>query len=647
MPLPKTSKMSWLTGIAWLFFLFLLHPTQLYIIPYAGLDNSWNIAINWAVNDGWVFGKDFVFTYGPLGYLGGTYLTLGVSKWVYFSYNLWLWALMGFALYKVLEEMPSIYTLVYIFISILLLQLFIDRFFICLYLQIFLSSLFIQEKLKGLPWLLLLSFLAVYLFFSKLNIGFIALAFHLVFIIYLTLRKKIQLRTLCLIILVTAFTLGTLVYILKVDLMGYIVGSIHIISAYNDAMYLPFKRNKLLDIIIAYGLFFSFGFLWIRQGLGLLRKKGQAKDLDALFIQLCLAGFFYILIKQGFTRADDPHEYIFFAFLSWLGGGLYFFTKDTALQKSARVYATLAIVSASSFYVINNFQTFVQNTIQLDFLLGHTQSVIRYWGQVASPVEGPSFHLWPPETELPKSMVEKIGQETIDIVPYELSIAYRYGLNFSPRPVVQSYSAYDAYLDRINAQRYASDLGPQFILFRVETIDDRYPFYDESQTKLAMLRHYQIDTVSQRYLLFSRREKPRDYITLRQDTIQIKMGDTLSLEPTEALQWAQVQTHYNLWGTLLRFFLQPPDLQVEVTYQDGSSQVFRACKTILEAGVILNKHIPGDNFKQKEADVNQSQAFFGSFGKDAKSIRKVRFFSNKAYGFNPTISVQSSYYTTE
>jgi hypothetical protein len=39
------------------------------VVPRTGFDNSWQLALNLAVEHGLDFGRDVVFTYGPLGFL--------------------------------------------------------------------------------------------------------------------------------------------------------------------------------------------------------------------------------------------------------------------------------------------------------------------------------------------------------------------------------------------------------------------------------------------------------------------------------------------------------------------------------------------------------------------------------------------------
>ncbi|MDZ7933964.1 MAG: hypothetical protein U5M51_03120 [Emticicia sp.] len=42
---------------------------QISNIPSAGIDNSWRIALEMAYQKGLIFGKDIIYTYGPLGRL--------------------------------------------------------------------------------------------------------------------------------------------------------------------------------------------------------------------------------------------------------------------------------------------------------------------------------------------------------------------------------------------------------------------------------------------------------------------------------------------------------------------------------------------------------------------------------------------------
>jgi hypothetical protein len=40
------------------------------------------------------------------------------------------------------------------------------------------------------------------------------------------------------------------------------------------------------------------------------------------------------------------------------------------------------------------------------------------------------------------SLIEAVGEKTVDIFPWEISLAHAYNMNWKPRPVMQSYVAY-------------------------------------------------------------------------------------------------------------------------------------------------------------------------------------------------------------
>jgi len=79
-------------------------------------------------------------------------------------------------------------------------------------------------------------------------------------------------------------------------------------------------------------------------------------------------------------------------------------------------------------------------------------------------------------------------------------VAWVYDLDWSPLPVFQNYSAYTAELDQLNADRIASDQGPERILrqnpaqglsqYPTRTIDRRYPAWDPPAQALATLCNF-------------------------------------------------------------------------------------------------------------------------------------------------------------
>jgi hypothetical protein len=61
-------------------------------------------------------------------------------------------------------------------------------------------------------------------------------------------------------------------------------------------------------------------------------------------------------------------------------------------------------------------------------------------------------------------IIERIGDAPVDVRPWEIGLIWAYELNWRPLPVIQDYQAYTPELDRLNARALESEDGPRFIL---------------------------------------------------------------------------------------------------------------------------------------------------------------------------------------
>jgi len=95
-----------------------------------------------------------------------------------------------------------------------------------------------------------------------------------------------------------------------------------------------------------------------------------------------------------------------------------------------------------------------------------------------------------------------IGQASADAYPWDLSLMPANHLHWQPRPVLQSYAAYTAWLDEQDAHHFASSKSPDYLLWEInkgtqtdttqntEGIDGRYLLNDEPMTLLEILQRY-------------------------------------------------------------------------------------------------------------------------------------------------------------
>ena len=112
---------------------------------------------------------------------------------------------------------------------------------------------------------------------------------------------------------------------------------------------------------------------------------------------------------------------------------------------------------------------------------------------------------------LPSSILIALGGRSVHIDPWEISVAWAYGLHWHPLPVIQSYSAYTPELDRLNARALSGPDAPTMILRRrgavagsIGSIDERFPGWESPAAMRAMLCHYKAARTSARWQLLER-----------------------------------------------------------------------------------------------------------------------------------------------
>ena len=92
---------------------------------------------------------------------------------------------------------------------------------------------------------------------------------------------------------------------------------------------------------------------------------------------------------------------------------------------------------------------------------------------------------------LPAAVVTALAGHTLAAETLEDGITFAYpGLRWDPEPVLQSYSAYTSYLDKLDARFLSSPRAPERILYQPVTINDRDPWWEPPATLEAMYCHY-------------------------------------------------------------------------------------------------------------------------------------------------------------
>ena len=103
----------------------------------------------------------------------------------------------------------------------------------------------------------------------------------------------------------------------------------------------------------------------------------------------------------------------------------------------------------------------------------------------------------------------EIEGRTVDVLTCELAVVEAYDLAWRPRPVLQSFLACTANLDRRDAAFLSSERAPERLLVELFGLDTRDPLVDTPLTWRALALHWQPVAQDRRWLVLRRRQAPR------------------------------------------------------------------------------------------------------------------------------------------
>jgi hypothetical protein len=364
--------------------------------------------------------------------------------------------------------------------------------------------------------------------------------------------------------------------------------------------------------------------------LGISWKNNRLKAFrhhDASLVFLVTLQLF-ILFKQSFFRADVGHTGLFFKHGLLPFSLLVFFSCAPLLRRLALVPICLTVLTAPLV---------VPYHWDAGVLYRWVPQLISYCQDTIHPARPP---MTPLPVPWPARWLALIGNERVDIMPHNVALLYNSHLRYAPRPVIQTYQVTDGYLDSLNASYFLSSRAPEYVLFTMNTVDNRDPFGDETLTKFALVKGYQVRESTHEWLLLQRRPTPLRLTLLSDETTTIPINKPISVVATPGIiQLWQIKGSYTTVGSLARFLFQPPHLDINFTYQNGERNTFRSSLPALRAGLLLPYH---------PANVNDFEVYMNSYGNVQLSTRVSQFHLTTNFkrlsGLRPFISITRKSY---
>jgi hypothetical protein len=627
---------SWLIISYLVLLIVLLFPYyQISNLPSAGIDNSWRIALEMAYQKGLIFGKDIIYTYGPLGRLTQR-ISIETSNFQFFLFDVFCFGNVGFLLYYLLPKPLKVYQLVVHFGFFLLISSFYGEWmsFLLFFVSIFSGLLFLKKQNQ--LFLVHAIAMGVINFYIKANYGVIALGFVFILLCYAFFSKRLSLQNLLLYFFGSMIFLILLAFLLKTDLVTYFFSSIEIIKGYNESQSF-FPADRLRAVAATYSIFVLFILVFVAFIFQkLLKKDFSIPTLDSFFVLGCVGVCSFVLIKYAFVRADDGHLMSFVRSASLPFLLLCSFTTEKWLKISGWCLVSLNLISYLVFYQSIYGQLSVSI---IDNLRTKSYILPEYFKDISNK-NTPHYNF-----TYPKEVLDIIGDKTVDLIPNETSEIYLNKLNYNPRPVIQSYQAYNAYLDRKNQEKYLSATAPDFVIFGIESTDNKYAIGDETLTLLALLQRYEPIKIWNNRLLLKKKEQTKTLKLVKQSSTTWEMGKRFPLNSVikadssnqKLLSIIKVKTTYNWFGKLLNFLFQPPHLNMEIATSKGEKTIYRTVPILLNKGLIVNAKID---------DVSAIKQFFETGLVENKNIQSVKFdeILRRKAGFDKKIEILEEFY---
>ncbi len=229
-----------------------------------------------------------------------------------------------------------------------------------------------------------------------------------------------------------------------------------------------------------------------------------------LIYWLCILSFLAIW-KHSMSRQDAWHIMKFFY---WVG-----FVSFLMISAESKYWKKISIISilCLAAYYINVRQVIPYPLLQLQKPSFHN------FHEAFFSSDKKENAIKRMEKEFAKCTLEAndlqlIGNASVDCYPYNYCFVASNDLSWQPRSVIQSYAAYTPYLDKKNADHFASELSPEYIIWEMDilqrdrwklsmtSIDGRYLLHDEPQTIATILSRYKIISKKDNYIILKKRE---------------------------------------------------------------------------------------------------------------------------------------------
>lgn len=523
------------------------------------------------------FGSDLMFTYGPLGFLYNTE-NIGHNAAIALIFYGLLTVAEIWLLWCTFRRLKGRHGILLIAISTVLflsgVSLWSKDYYISF--LVFLAISLAWTEPHPHRYLVFVTLMTAIASLIKFNTGVQCLLTLMLFVIgKLLLEKRGALRYLPYLPAVIVLYAGAfLCYNPSLRALGhYVDTNLDISSGYSTAMSLIPEPLHLLAAVVCGGCFCVFLVLVF------------TADFSSGVYLFLFSGALFQCFKHGYVRAD-AHIYIFFmGFLMIITVIAIFLDYNRLLPalKGARFRlmccsVLTAVMVVVPLYALNPSVRDLANIFPNKLTdLRHGISA-RLDAKIATS----------DEDILPSSVLAEVGQDTVAVLPWELSIGAYNDINMVAMPALQSMMAYTAQLDAENAAFFEGANAPEYIIFSFYAIDGRVPLLETPATWRAIDENYHAVLQDGIYLVLKKSDT--DYVTELGAAVEqtVDSAALVSLPQSANGMFVKVDAKLTFWGKLNKLFYQIPPVTITMNWSDGTQTTGRVLPEVLENGIVLD-----------------------------------------------------------
>jgi len=553
-----------------------MFPGDFTAIGPRGIDPSWRWAVNAASGQGIVFGRDLVFTYGPLGFLlvpldigsnllAGNLFAIALHALLVTGLVLWL---------RRAASPPAVAVGALLVAAASTFGLAVEGLWLLT--VAWLAWLGCETPHR---WLLdIAAALAGIFLVVKLSLGVAAAT---AVVLALVLDRWLEGRSLR----VSAPLVGAAVAAAAAwrcfgsvaTTVDWLRRSVEMLSGYSAANSIVGSMRDLSLGLLSIAAWAAAA-LWLRGSRSAWRWS------------LLLAPLVLLQFRLGFVRQDE-HVHQLFGFL--LAAGALTMTMTARRQDGAAVALSLLTVAVCALVVagrppleqvsaVGRRLSGAGGMSRLRALLDLPDTRARLARRSAEQLA---------DLRLPPAWLDAMGSDPgpLGTLPWECLWAPANGMAWDPTPTLQLYAAYTAGLDRWSARHYARH-GPRFIVDEYQSVGMRHQAWDAPATWRTIYRHYRVRAATEDPLamLLERRPRPLDAEYVEVGRGLVPFGTPVPVPDSPNLLFAELDLRPTLAGRLQKILFRVPPVMLVLRYASGRVTSYRVVPDTARNGILVN-----------------------------------------------------------